>query len=122
MGGKQLWGTLSHFSRCPITSPSGWSQNHRILSSAPRPATGLGVAVSGGLRATAGCSCPAAHAGPLGNERVYWHSFPGGSDSKESTCSAGDLGSIPMLERSPGEGSGSPLQYSCLENPMDRGA
>ena len=58
----------------------------------------------------------------LGNECVYWHSFPGGSDSKESTCSAGGLGSIPGLERSPGVGSGSPLQYSCLENPVDRGA
>ena len=45
--------------------------------------------------------------------------FPGGSDGKESTCNAGDLDSIPGLERSPGEGSGKPLQYSCLENPMD---
>ena len=45
--------------------------------------------------------------------------FAGGSDSKESACSAGDLGSIPGSGRSPGEGSGNPLQYSCLENPMD---
>ena len=43
------------------------------------------------------------------------------SDGKESPCSAGDLGSIPGLRRSPGEGNGNPLQYSCLENPMDRG-
>ena len=43
--------------------------------------------------------------------------FPGGSDGKESTCGAGDLGSIPKLGRSPGEGNGNPLQYSCLENP-----
>ena len=42
--------------------------------------------------------------------------------SKESTCSAGDPGSIPGLGRSPGEGNGYPLQYSCLENPMDREA
>ena len=42
--------------------------------------------------------------------------------SKESACNAGDLGSIPGLGRSPGEGNGNPLQYSCLENPMDRGA
>ena len=42
--------------------------------------------------------------------------FPGGSDSKESTWHAGDLGLIPGLERSPGEGHGKPLQYSCLEN------
>ena len=48
--------------------------------------------------------------------------FPGGSDGKASAYSAGDPGSIPGLERSPGEGNGTPLQYSCLENPMDRGA
>ena len=48
--------------------------------------------------------------------------FPGGLRAKESACSAGDLGSIPGSGRSPGEGNGSPLQYSCLENPMDRGA
>ena len=48
--------------------------------------------------------------------------FPGGSDGKESTCSAGDLGLIPGLERSPGKGHGDWLQYSCLENPMDSGA
>ena len=48
--------------------------------------------------------------------------FPGGSDSKASAYNAGDLGSIPGLGRSPGEGNGNPLQYSCLENPMDGGA
>ena len=48
--------------------------------------------------------------------------FPGGSDSKESACNAGDLGSIPGSGRSPGEGKGYPLQYSYLENSMDRGA
>ena len=48
--------------------------------------------------------------------------FPGGSDGKVSTCNAGDLGSIPESRRSPGEGNGNPLQCSCLENPMDRGA
>jgi len=48
--------------------------------------------------------------------------FPGGSDSKESTFSAGDPGSIPGSGRSPGEENGYPLQYSCLENSMDRGA
>ena len=42
--------------------------------------------------------------------------FSGGSDSKESACNAGDLGLIPGLGRSPGEGNGNPLQYSCLEN------
>ena len=49
-------------------------------------------------------------------------SFPGGSDSKESACNSGDLGLSPWSGRSPGEGNGSPLQYSCLENSMDRGA
>ena len=48
--------------------------------------------------------------------------FCGSSDSKESACNAGDLGSIPGSGRSSGEGNGNPLQYSCLENPMDRGA
>ena len=48
--------------------------------------------------------------------------FPGGSDGKESTCSAGDPGLISDLGRSPGEGNGNPLQYSCQENLMDRGA
>ena len=65
----------------------------------------------------------------------YWSSFhpnqlpssqwktgiPGGSDGKESACNAGDLGLIPGLGRSRGRGHGNPLQYSCLENPMDRG-
>ena len=45
--------------------------------------------------------------------------FPGGSESKESAFNAGDPGSIPGLGRSPEEGNGNPLQYSCLENPMD---
>ena len=54
---------------------------------------------------------------------LLWHIFPGGadsSDSKESACSAGDPGSIPGSGRSPGEGNGNPLQYSCLENSMER--
>ena len=48
--------------------------------------------------------------------------FLGGSAGKESACSAGDLGSIPGLGRSPGDGNGNPLQYSCLGNPTGRGA
>ena len=48
--------------------------------------------------------------------------FPGGSDGKESACIAGDLCLTPGLGRSPGEGNGNPLQYSCLENSKDRGA
>ena len=48
--------------------------------------------------------------------------LPGGSDYKEFACNEGDPGSIPGLGRSPGEGNGYPVQYSCLENSMDRGA
>ena len=48
--------------------------------------------------------------------------FPGGAEVKASACSAGHLGSIPGLGSSPGEGNGNPLQYSCLENPIDGGA
>ena len=46
----------------------------------------------------------------------------GGAEVKESSCNVGDLALIPGSGRSPGEGNGNPLQYSCLENPMDRGA
>ena len=52
----------------------------------------------------------------------YDFNFPGGSDSKVSDYNVGDPGSIPGLGRSSGEGNGNPLQYYCLENPMDRGA
>ena len=48
--------------------------------------------------------------------------FPGSSDGKESACNAGNLGLIPGSGKSPGEGNGYPLQYSCLENSMDRRA
>ena len=53
---------------------------------------------------------------------MKWWGFPGGSEVKASACNAGDLGSIPRWGRSSGEGNGNPLQYSCLEKPMDRGA
>ena len=52
----------------------------------------------------------------------YTKGFPDGSDGKEPACNAGDLGSIPGSRRPPGGGHGNPLQYACLENPMDRGA
>ena len=58
-------------------------------------------------------------------EFVYWiilWRFPGGSDGKESACNTGDPVSIPGSGRSPGGRNGNPLQYSCLENSMDRGA
>ena len=55
------------------------------------------------------------------SQNTFSWGFPGGSDCKESACNAGDLGSIPGLGRYPGEGNVNPLQYSCLENLMDRG-
>ena len=53
---------------------------------------------------------------------IWVQGFPGGLDGKASACNVGDLGSIPGAGRSPGEENGNPLQYSCLENPMDREA
>ena len=53
------------------------------------------------------------------NEYSFLKVFLGGSEVKASACNAGDPGSIPGSGRSPGEGNGNPLQYSCLENPMD---
>ena len=64
----------------------------------------------------------ACHPQPIPFHHSPFWVFPGGSAGKESSCSVGDLGSIPGLGRSPGEGNGSPLQYSGLENSMDRGA
>ena len=52
---------------------------------------------------------------------TFSEDFPGGSDGKASVYNVGDLGSIPGLGRYPGEGNGNPLQYYCLENPMERG-
>ena len=59
--------------------------------------------------------------GSLG-ENEYMYGFPGGSNSTESACTAWDLGSIPGSGRSPGEGNDYPLQYSCLDSSIDRGA
>ena len=89
------------------------------LQSMPLPSFGTSPPKSGALEdcpfqshSLPGHVCPS---GLLGD-------FPGGSDSKASAYNAGDPSSIPGSGRSPGEGNGSPLQYSCLENPMDRGA
>ena len=62
-----------------------------------------------------------ATAGPIRGD-TFSLGFPGGSDGKESACNAEDLDSVPGSGRSPGEENGNPLQYSCLENSMDRGA
>ena len=53
---------------------------------------------------------------------IIFRGFSGGSEGKASACNAGDQGLIPGSGRSPGEGNGNPLQYSCLENPVDGGA
>ena len=66
--------------------------------------------------------CAAVHGVTKSCTRHSDSGFPGGSDSKESACSVGNLGLIPGLGRFPGGGNGYPLKYSCLENPMDRGA
>ena len=64
------------------------------------------------------------HLSQQGSPKIYYKaiikSVPGVLEGKESACNAGDLGLIPGLGRSPGEGNGNPLQYSCLENPMDK--
>ena len=69
--------------------------------------------------------------GGWGGEKGRWgrggdsgslQGFPGGSNGKEAACNAGDWGLIPGLRRSPGEENGNPLEYSCLENSMNRGA
>ena len=59
---------------------------------------------------------------PHCRQTLYRLSHQGSPDGKESACNVGDPGSVPKLGRSPGEGNGNPLQYSCLENPVDRGA
>ena len=69
-----------------------------------------------------GAGCGKGREPGLGQRWGSKEGFPGGSDGKAPVCNARDLGSIPGLGRSPGEGNGSPLQYSCLENPMDGGA
>ena len=55
-------------------------------------------------------------------QRIPFWGFPGGTSGKEPACQVGDSGSLPRSGSSPGEGNGNPLQYSCLENPMHRGA
>ena len=67
------------------------------------------------------CPCRCIDSLPLADRAAIHLGFPGGSDGKESACSTEDLGLIPGSARSPGEGNGYPLQYSCLKS-MDRGA
>ena len=68
------------------------------------------------------CHCQHFKGREIRHNLLQGRTSPGGSDDKASAYNAGDPGSIPGLGRSPGEGNGNPLQYSCLENPMDGGA
>ena len=67
-------------------------------------------------------SCKVLKVNALSKGRLGSKDFPGGSEGKASAYNVGNLGSIPGSGRSPGEGNGNPLQYSCLENPMEGGA
>ena len=88
-------------------------------SSQPRDWTHILMppALVGGFLTTR-ATCGALNSTPLN----FYYGFVGGAGGTESACSAGDPGSIPGLGKSPGEGNDNPLQYPCLENPMDRGA
>ena len=114
-----LWGLHSSLfppwsqQSCDFTTPVPFLPAHVIssprtlLSPPPKDIRTLGILV--------------AIAGPIRGD-TFSLGFPGGSDGKESACNADDLGSIPGSGRSPGEENGNPLQYSCPENFMDRGA
>ena len=97
--------------------PGGHVKGRRIIpliqrSPAPGSLTGTSCQISSGIRLEIKY---------IINVMCLNHGFPCGSDGKASACNVGDPGSIPGLGRSPGEGNGNPLQYPCLENPMDRG-
>ena len=112
---------------------TGLQARRQAWSGSPRTATGVGAPRAVRLALALlhfplGFLYSVIKEPPTGTSGVYFSSgftadgFPCSSVGKESACHAGDLGSIPGLERSPGEGNGNPLQYSGLENPMDRGA
>ena len=124
----------------PQTPPlAPWSLLSLALSSTPPPLSTLFLKNTNMVSASItwnyrGCClwCPCLPRGNSGSQLslsapapVYFIStlgFPHSSVRKESACKTGDLGLIPVLARYPGEGNGNPLQYSCLENPMGRGA
>ena len=83
----------------------------------------LGSPTPGGLVARIQCfHCHSLGLFPGQGRLVTFFVFSGGSEDKASACHVGDSGSTPGLRRSPGEGNGNPFQYSCQENPVDRGA
>ena len=120
-------------SRIPI--PEQWGSQALDLSWAPTPASAFWTLRLTQLRhqySTASISWVPLCKTRMSQMQWNWYNtdkevvgregFPCSSVGKESACNAGDLCSIPGSGRSPGEGNGSSLQYSCLENPMDRGA
>ena len=115
-------------SRVPVSPPLFWLSLHRLGSravvtcillhpSSPTGGRSSWWGISASQLAISALLVPLQLAPDIKN-----FLFPGGSDGKESACNAGDGGLIPGLGRSPGERNGNPLQYSCLETPMDRGA
>ena len=88
--------------------------NSCVYKAIKSPCSGLAIAESIFRYSCAACSGTSS---PASREK----GFTGGPDSQESACNAGEPGSIPESERYPGEGNDNPLQYSCLENSMDRG-
>ena len=97
-----------------ILASSWWSSGQDLVLSPSGPWFDSG---QGSLPSS--CA-PATYQPPRTDHTTFW-GFPDGSNSKESTCNAGDLGSIPGLRSYPGKGNDNPLQQSCLENSMDRG-
>ena len=91
-----------------------------------KPASLMSPALAGGFFITSASWDTAGSCSPYSVKNntyfTFWEGFPGSSDGKESACNGGHPGSIPGLGRSLGEGNGNLLQYSCLENPTDRGA
>ena len=105
-----------------IHQETGRKKNQRLLTPCVKQRHVIGQMGMGTLRMSYWTSLMYTFWGFLYLQVFQTSGFPDGSDGKASACNAGDLGSIPGLGRSPGEGNGNPLQYSCLENPMDGGA
>ena len=115
---KHMWHSCM-FPHCVAATSFSTSTS---LGTSPVPLTWMGVIPTPSLRGGMWCKCKHQyiHQATFFLDKAW--DFPGGSDGNESTCNAGDLASIPGSGRSPEDGNGNPLQYSCLENSMDRGA
>ena len=105
----------------PFPAPGDLS-TPRIEPVSPALAVGLSTTEPPGKPESQTYQLPGTSKVLISNQVFLYLGLPGGSEGKASACTAGDLGSIPGLERSPGEGNGTPLQYSFLENSMDGGA